>query len=152
MLTELFIENFAIITQLRLEFNPRLVIFTGETGAGKSIILDALEAVLGGRAETTTIRTGAERAQVEATFRLEPEIKASVQALLEAEDLLDDPDHVTLAREIRTEGRNTARINGRAVTASLQREVGAYLVDIHGQSEHLSLLRVRNLFHCWELM
>jgi len=147
MLTELFIENFAIITQLRLEFNPRLVIFTGETGAGKSIILDALEAVLGGRAETTTIRTGAERAQVEATFRLEPEIKASVQALLEAEDLLDDPDHVTLAREIRTEGRNTARINGRAVTASLQREVGAYLVDIHGQSEHLSLLRVRNHLH-----
>jgi len=144
MLTELRIENFAIIQQLRLDFANGLVIFTGETGAGKSIILDALEAVLGGRAETATIRTGVERAQVEATFRLDPAVRAPIHALLEAEDLLDDPDYITLAREIRLEGRNTARINGRIVTATLQREVGAYLVDIHGQSEHLSLLRVRN--------
>ena len=144
MLTELRIENFAIIQELHLEFDKSLVIFTGETGAGKSIIMDALEAVLGGRAETTTIRTGVERAQVEATFRLNPDIQQRVHALLEAEDLLDDPDFITLAREIRHEGRNTARINGRVVTATLQREIGAYLVDIHGQSEHLSLLRVRN--------
>lgn len=144
MLTELRIENFAIIQQLRLDFANGLVIFTGETGAGKSIILDALEAVLGGRAETATIRTGVERAQVEATFRLDPAVRAPIHALLEAEYLLDDPDYITLAREIRLEGRNTARINGRIVTATLQREVGAYLVDIHGQSEHLSLLRVRN--------
>ena len=144
MLTELRIENFAIIQQLHLDLMNGLVIFTGETGAGKSIILDALEAVLGGRAETTTIRTGVDRAQVEATFHLDPAIKTPIHALLEAEDLLDDPDFITLAREIRREGRNTARINGRTVTASLQREIGAYLVDIHGQSEHLSLLKVRS--------
>jgi len=144
MLTELRIENFAIIQELHLDFEKGLVIFTGETGAGKSIIMDALEAVLGGRAETTAIRTGAERAQVEATFRLDPAIQEPILALLEAEDLLDDPDYILLAREIRREGRNTARINGRTVTAALQREVGAYLVDIHGQSEHLSLLHVRN--------
>ncbi len=144
MLTELRIKNFAIIQELRLEFNHGLVIFTGETGAGKSIILDALEAVLGGRAETSTIRTGVDRAFVEATFQLAPEIQDSVNTLLKAEDLLDDPNFVTLGREIRAEGRNTARINGRTVTATLQREVGAYLVDIHGQSEHLSLLHVRN--------
>jgi len=144
MLTELRIENFAIIQQLHLDLMNGLVIFTGETGAGKSIILDALEAVLGGRAETTTIRTGVDRAQVEATFHLDPAIKTPIHALLEAEDLLDDPDFITLAREIRREGRNTARINGRIVTASLQREIGAYLVDIHGQSEHLSLLKVRS--------
>ncbi|MCB2214197.1 DNA repair protein RecN [bacterium] len=144
MLTELRIENFAIIHELRLSFEKGLVIFTGETGAGKSIILDALEAVLGGRAETTTIRTGVERAQVEATFWLDPAIRAEVQALLEAEDLQDDPEYITLTREIRHEGRNTARINGRTVTASLQREVGSFLVDIHGQSEHLSLLKVRS--------
>lgn len=144
MLTELRIENFAIIQELRLDFDKSLVIFTGETGAGKSIIMDALEAVLGGRAETTTIRTGVERAQVEATFRLNPDVQQRVHALLEAEDLLDDPDFITMAREIRHEGRNTARINGRVVTATLQREIGAFLVDIHGQSEHLSLLRVRN--------
>ena len=144
MLTELRIENFAIIQKLKLEFVNELVIFTGETGAGKSIILDALEAVLGGRAETTTIRTGVDRAQVEATFKLDPAVRKPVHALLAAEDLLDDPDYVTLGREIRNNGPNTARINGRTVTAALQREVGGYLVDIHGQSEHLSLLRVRN--------
>ncbi len=144
MLTELHIENFAIIQQLHLTFEDGLLIFTGETGAGKSIILDALEAVLGGRAETLAIRTGSDRALIEATFRLSSETEAPIHALLEAEDLLDDPDYVTLAREIRLEGRNIARINGRTVTATLQREVGAYLVDIHGQSEHLSLLSVRN--------
>jgi len=147
MLTELRIENFAIIHELRLDFLNGLVIFTGETGAGKSIILDALEAVLGGRAETTTIRTGVERAQVEATFQLEEAVRKPVHALLEAEDLLDDPDYITISREIQREGRNTARINGRIVTATLQREVGAYLVDIHGQSEHLSLLKIRNHLH-----
>ena len=147
MLTELRIENFAIIQELHLVFKEGLVIFTGETGAGKSIIMDALEAVLGGRAETTTIRTGAERAQVEATFRLDPGIREPIHALLKAEELLDDPDYIVLAREIRREGRNTARINGRTVTAALQREVGSYLVDIHGQSEHLSLLQVRNHLH-----
>jgi DNA repair protein RecN (Recombination protein N) len=144
MLTELRIENFAIIQQLTLDFINGLVIFTGETGAGKSIILDALEAVLGGRAETSTIRTGVDRALVEATFRLNEAVKPHVHALLAEDDLLDDPDYITLGREIRMEGRNTARINGRTVTATLQREVGAYLVDIHGQSEHLSLLKVRN--------
>ncbi|MFU8827380.1 MAG: DNA repair protein RecN [Brevefilum sp.] len=144
MLTELRIENFAIIQDLQLNFASGLVIFTGETGAGKSIIMDALEAVLGGRAETTTIRTGAERAQIEATFRLDPGVRKPIHALLAPEELLDDPDFIVLAREIRREGRNTARINGRTVTAALQREVGSYLVDIHGQSEHLSLLQVRN--------
>ena len=144
MLTELFIENFAIIQKIHLTFMHGLVIFTGETGAGKSIILDALEAVLGGRAETSSIRTGADRALIEATFKLSPQVKAPINALLEAEELLDNPDYVTLGREIRLEGRNTARVNGRAVTATMQREIGAFLVDIHGQSEHLSLLRVRN--------
>ena len=144
MLDELNIANFAIISQLQLSFNHGLVIFTGETGAGKSIILDALEAVLGGRADTTTIRTGADLAQIEATFKLDANIKAPIITLLESEGLLDDPDTVILSREIRREGRNTARINGRMVTAALQREIGEYLVDIHGQSEHLSLLHVRN--------
>lgn len=144
MLTELRIENFAIIHELHLDFNTGLVIFTGETGAGKSIIMDALEAVLGGRAETTTIRTGVKSAQVEATFRLDPDIQKPVHDLLRAEALLDDPEYIVMAREIRREGRNIARINGRTVTAALQREVGGYLVDIHGQSEHLSLLHVRN--------
>lgn len=144
MLLELHIQNFAIIQELHLDFQTGLIIFTGETGAGKSIIMDALEAVLGGRAETSAIRTGADRAQIEAVFRIDPAVKSQVQSLLEAEDLVDDPEYLVLGREIRNEGRNTARINGRASTAALQREIGSYLIDIHGQSEHLSLLHVRN--------
>ena len=144
MLSELRIENFAIIHKLHLNFNTGLVIFTGETGAGKSIIMDALEAVLGGRADTSTIRTGVPHAQVEAIFKLSPHVQKPIFDILKAEDLLDDAEYVIMAREIRREGRNIARINGRTVTAALQREVGRYLVDIHGQSEHLSLLHVRN--------
>ena len=144
MLIELHIQNFAIIQSLTLSLKSGLSVFTGETGAGKSIILDALEAVLGGRADTTSIRTGADLALIEASFALSGGVKDRVNAFLEAEGLLEDPDYLSLAREIRKEGRNTARINGRSVSASLQRELGALLVDIHGQSEHLSLLKVRH--------
>jgi DNA repair protein RecN (Recombination protein N) len=144
MLTELRIENFAIIDQLELAFQPGLAVFTGETGAGKSIIIDALETLLGNRAESTFIRSGAERAIVEATFKITATIKEPVQALLKGEDLLDDPEYLILGRELRRSGRNVARINGRSVNVSLLNEVGEYLVDIHGQSQHLSLLRVRH--------
>jgi len=143
MLTDLRIENFAIIPHLDLTFNPGLVVFTGETGAGKSIILDAIEMVLGGKTDTTTIRSGSERASAEAIFKIMPDVKETIHAILAREDLLDDPDYVVLAREVRREGRSTARVNGRSVNASLLRDLGAYLVDIHGQSEHLSLLDPR---------
>ena len=145
MLTELHIENFAIIQRLELNLGSGLLTFTGETGAGKSIILDAIMALVGGRVEPGLIRAGDERALVEGTFRL-PESEASRQAvreILEREELVDDPQSVTLGREIRREGRSVARINGRSVQASLLRDIGGYLVDIHGQSEHLSLLNVR---------
>lgn len=147
MLTELRIENFAIIQRLELKLGPGLLTFTGETGAGKSIILDAIMALVGGKVDPTFIRAGAERSLVEGAFHL-PETESerqAVQAILEREELVDDSDDsVTLGREIRREGRSVARINGRSVSAGLLREVGAYLVDIHGQSEHLSLLNVRS--------
>ncbi len=143
MLTELHITNFAIIDQLELQFPAGLIIFTGETGAGKSIILDAIEALVGARAETTSIREGAERASLEAVFQLNDHNRAAITKILTAEDLLDDPDSVTLGREIRREGRTVARVNGRAVNVGLLREIGGHLVDIHGQSEHLSLLNVK---------
>jgi DNA repair protein RecN (Recombination protein N) len=140
VLSELRIENFAIIDWLELKPGAGLVILTGETGAGKSIILDAVEMLVGGRADSTVIRTGAEAALVEGVFRLTGPTKDAVHAVLRREDLLDDPDFVTLGREVRREGRNVARLNGRTVGASLLKEIGASLVDIHGQSEHLSLL------------
>jgi DNA repair protein RecN (Recombination protein N) len=142
MLTELRIENFAIIEQLDVHFEDGLITFTGETGAGKSIIIDAVETLLGGRAEAVQVRTGAERANVEAVFRIPAASRQAIHAILEREDLLDDPDYLALGREIRIVGRNTARINGRLVNAGLLRDLGEYLVDVHGQSEHLSLLRV----------
>lgn len=143
MLTELRITNFAIIDQLELRFPAGLVILTGETGAGKSIILDAIEALVGARAETTSIREGAERASLEAVFELNEHNRVAITQLLTAEDLMDDPQFVTLGREIRREGRTVARVNGRAVNVGLLREIGNLLVDIHGQSEHLSLLNVK---------
>jgi DNA repair protein RecN (Recombination protein N) len=144
MLTELHIKNFAIIQDLTLQFQKGLVIFTGETGAGKSIILDALEAVLGGRVDITAIRTGADRAFIEAEFSLDEPVKSKVNEMLAKDDLVEEPDFLVLTREIRSEGRNIARINGHSVSASLQRELGSLLVDIHGQSEHLSLLKEHN--------
>lgn len=144
MLIELHIQNFAIIQDLTLRFKPDLVVFTGETGAGKSIILDALEAVLGGRVDVTAVRTGTDKAVVEAVIKLEEPFKGKVDEVLERENLQDEPGFLVLTREIRSEGRNIARINGHSVSASLQRELGAFLVDIHGQSEHLSLLKEQN--------
>jgi DNA repair protein RecN (Recombination protein N) len=143
MLTELRIENFAIIQHLDLELAPGLTTFTGETGAGKSIILDAIEALVGGRADLTQIRAGAERAILEAVFRIPPANRPALLQILEREDLLDDSDYLALGREIRREGRSAARVNGRSVNVSLLRELGSFLVDIHGQSDHLSLLNVR---------
>ena len=143
MLSELRIQNFAIIDQLALDLGPGLLVFTGETGAGKSIIMDAVDMLLGGRVDNTVIRSDAELARVEGTFKLSSPEREVVNAMLQREDLLDDPGYVTLSREVRREGRSVARINGRIVNLALLKELGEVLVDIHGQSEHLSLLNVR---------
>jgi len=144
VLAELCIHDFAIIDELQLSFAPGFSVLTGETGAGKSIIVDAVELVLGGRADATSVRAGADRAIVEATFRLEPERRAGIDPVLEREGLEgDDPALLLLGREVRLSGRSVSRVNGRAVTLGLLRDVAEGLVDIHGQSEHLSLLRVR---------
>ena len=143
MLDELRIDNFAIIDRLEITFGPGLITFTGETGAGKSIIIDAVELLLGGRAEVSMIRSGAKRAMIEATFQIPTSSRDAIQTILEREDLIDDPEFFTIGREIRIGGRSVARINGRNVSAGLLKEIGELLVDLHGQSEHLSLLRVR---------
>lgn len=141
MLKRLTIQNFALISSLDVSFCDGLNVLTGETGAGKSIVLDALSAVLGGKTDVEMIRAGENRAVIEATFQYTP-IRAAMNEYLDAGDLLDEPedDEIVLSREIRTTGRSSARVNGRAVTQAIIREIGGFLVDIHGQSDHLSLL------------
>lgn len=146
MLSELTITNFAIIDSLTLSFVPGFNVLTGETGAGKSIIIDAVSLLLGGRSEPGMVRAGAEAARLEGTFSLNENAREALAPILTREELLspdDDPQTLVLAREIRREGRHVCRVNGRTVSLSILREVGQSVVDIHGQSEHLSLLRVR---------
>ncbi|MFP3854894.1 MAG: DNA repair protein RecN [Anaerolineales bacterium] len=149
MLKELRIRDFAIINSLDLSLGPGLMVFTGETGAGKSIIIDAVELLIGGRAESTLVRSGAEMAMLEAVFGIDPAVRQRVQAILEREELLDPEEggDLLVSREIRLEGRNICRVNGRIVPLSVLREIGDHLVDVHGQSEHLSLLRVSQHLH-----
>ncbi|MHB8927153.1 MAG: DNA repair protein RecN [Bacillota bacterium] len=138
MLLELSIENFALIEKLRLEFGPGLNVLTGETGAGKSIIIDAVEMVLGGRASAEVVRTGADRAVIEALFEAGdgPARAAAAEVGAPAED-----GTLILARELPANGRSTNRLNGRLATSAMIKEVAQYLVDLHGQHEHQSLLR-----------
>ncbi len=143
MLLELRIRDFAIIDELDLRFEPGLVVLTGETGAGKSIIVDAVELVLGEWADSTVVRSGADRALIEAVFRLGPDQQRRIEPMLRRAGLEgDNADLLLLGREVWLNRRNVCRVNGRAVTLKVLREVTEGLVDIHGQSEHLSLLRV----------
>ncbi len=142
MLVDLRIRDFAIIDELRLRFDSGFSVLTGETGAGKSIIIDAVELVLGGRADTAMVRTGAEEALIEAAFRLSSSQQARLRPLLKTEGLEGDSEDILIvAREVRVNGRNICRVNGRSVTLSILREATEGLVDVHGQSEHLSILR-----------
>jgi DNA repair protein RecN (Recombination protein N) len=144
VLSELLIRNFAIIDEIHLRFGPGFSVLTGETGAGKSIIIDAVSLLLGGRGGSDVIRAGADRASIEGVFLLDQETNANVYPLLEQDSLQgDEPEVLVLAREIRREGRNVCRVNGRSVALKVLTGIGQYLVDIHGQTEHLSLMRVR---------
>ncbi len=144
MLVELNVSNFAIIDELQLDFSPGLNVLTGETGAGKSIIIDAVSTLLGGRADSTMIRSGTDEARVEGIFYLNEIGKELLLPLLQRDGLEGDDENIlVLAREIRRERRSICRVNGRAVTLGVLESIGQHLVDIHGQTEHLSLLRVR---------
>jgi DNA repair protein RecN (Recombination protein N) len=139
VLIELDISNLAVIDHARIAFGPGLNALTGETGAGKSIVIDAVGLLVGGRADTGMIRSGAPGARVEGIFQA----SAIDLASLEEGGLAATGDDVLiLARELASSGRNVCRINGRAVPLRMLQEVGERLIDIHGQSAHLSLLRV----------
>ena len=142
MLAELTVRNLAVIEETRLAFGPGLNVITGETGAGKSLLVDALAFVLGGPTDRGMIRRGADSTSVEAVFSIDK--RHTREALAELDVEVDEDDGVAvLYREVQKEGRTTSRLNGRAVPVSVLRAVGGALVDIHGQGSHLSLLDPR---------
>ena len=139
MITSLYVKNVALIKNLNLDLREGLNILSGETGAGKSIIIDSLNFVLGERADKTLIRYGEESAEVEAVFFVgENETLAKIfdEYGIDFED-----GTVILRRVMSVSGRNDVRVNGRAVTAQVLRQISGYLCDIHGQHEHQSLLK-----------
>lgn len=139
MLLELSIENFAIADKLHINFSNGFNVLTGETGAGKSIIVDAISLVLGGRANRDMIRTGTDKALIEGLFYLEN--PAKVQGILDEYGIdSEDNNYLLISRELYSNGRNISRINGRTVTLNMLNSITKHLVDIHGQHKHQSLL------------
>lgn len=139
MLTHLQIRDLAIIDAAEIEFRPGLTVLTGETGAGKSIIVDALQLLAGGRAGSEVVRHGAERAEVSGSFDLGDPGGALVRLL--REQSIDATDELTIRRLVGSDGRSRAYLNGQTVPLQLLREVGVLLIDIHGQHEFQSLVR-----------
>jgi DNA repair protein RecN (Recombination protein N) len=139
MLRSLSIRDYVIVDSLELEFAPGFTALTGETGAGKSILIGALSLVLGERADSTAVRPGCARAEIEAEF--ETGAGAELDGWLAEHDLAGDPGVCLLRRVIDGGGRSRGYINGRAATLAQMREAGEHLVEIHGQHEHQQLLR-----------
>jgi DNA repair protein RecN (Recombination protein N) len=176
MLRSLSIRDFVIVDRLELEFSAGFTVLTGETGAGKSILIDALAMVLGERAEAIVVRNGAERAEVSAEFEAGGQNEGrneggrGLAGWLRENDLAGDNGALLLRRVIEASGRSRGFINGRAATLTQLREAGEFLVDIHGQHQHQSLgraaaqrelldgygglsesaMRVAQLYHAWQ--
>ena len=138
MLLEISIKNFAIIEAISLNFEKGMTVLTGETGAGKSIIIDAMNMMLGARAATDVIRHGAPKAEIEGLFSVEN--SHSLQELFE-EQGLELGDEIIIRREILQNGRSVSRVNGQMVNLSVLRAIGQHLVDIHGQHDQEELMR-----------
>ena len=139
VLTHLSVRDLVIVEQLSIELESSLTVLTGETGAGKSILVDALSLALGARARSDLVRNEAARAEVTALFDLEN--APAAQTLLESHELYEAEQEAHLRRTVSADGRSRAYINGRPVPLQLLRNLGACLVDVHGQHEHQSLLR-----------
>ncbi len=143
MLSELGIQDFAIIDKLVIRFGPRFNVLTGETGAGKSIIIDAVGLLMGNRADSDMIRTGADGARIQGLFELVPETRERLAPLFAEYGLDLEEDVLVVSREINSSGRNICRVNGVATTLAILKQVSQQLVDIHGQGDNQSLLRPR---------
>lgn len=139
MIQELTVQDFAIISNLNVSFKEGMTVLTGETGAGKSIIIDAMGLLVGGRGSVDYIRDGAERCRIEGSFYVED--SSVVEAYLSENGIDHSDSQLVLQREIYRSGRNVCRINGQLVTTKVLRGLGKYVVDIHGQNEHQELMQ-----------
>lgn len=141
MLSQLHIRNLATIEDVLLKLGPGMTVLSGEEGAGKSLVVDALSALLGARAIPGLVRSGAETTQVEGVFWLAEELATSLRSLLADNGIAPEPDgSLILYRELQASGRSLARANGRAIPLSLLKQIGQRLVDLHGQTDYLSLM------------
>ncbi|NLI22055.1 MAG: DNA repair protein RecN [Clostridiales bacterium] len=145
MLVSMTVRNIALIERLDMTFHNGLHVLTGETGAGKSIVVDSINLMLGERADRGLIRTGCDKATVEAVFDISDCVQ--VREMLAAESLEADGDCITVMREISQADRNICRVCGVIVPLNFLRQISSYLVDIHGQHEHQSLLSEKNHLH-----
>ena len=143
MLKTLTVWNFALLEHVQVEFGSGLNILTGETGAGKSILIDSLGAILGARMSADFIRTGCDWLRVEAVFTLDDE-SLGLHELLTAQAIDDSEGELIITRQLGRNGRSNVLVNGCHVTLSVLRQIGAYLVDIHGQQANLALLKAEN--------
>ncbi len=138
MLENLNIKNLVVVEDLNVEFKSGMTVITGETGAGKSIVVQALGMIAGGRSDASLVRNGASRAEISASFSIDSNSK--VQSYLESQDLDNDFECI-IRRVIASDGKSRSYVNGRNVPLSVLSEVGSYLIDMHGQNEHQLLLR-----------
>ncbi|MFD0694983.1 DNA repair protein RecN [Paenibacillus sp. GCM10027628] len=150
MLTELSIRNLAVIEHVHIRFKTGFHVLTGETGAGKSIIIDALTLIVGGRGSSDLVRYGADKAEIEAMFDL-PATHPVWHTLTSLGIEADPSEHLLIRREITASGKSSSRINGQLVNLTMLRETGEWLVNIHGQHEHQSLLDVEEHIHSLDL-
>lgn len=139
MLVELHIKNFAIIEELSLDFKKGMTVLTGETGAGKSIIIDALGLLAGGRGSVDFVRHGSKKCVLEGHFT-NPK-NANMKSVFEEEEIEYDENLIMIQREIYDSGRSVCRVNGSLVTIALLKKIGSFLIDIHGQNEHQELMQ-----------
>ncbi|TXK83436.1 DNA repair protein RecN [Paenibacillus sp. N3.4] len=150
MLTELSIRNLAVIEHVHIRFKTGFHVLTGETGAGKSIIIDALTLIVGGRGSSELVRYGTDKAEIEAMFEL-PTTHPVWHTLTELGIQADSNEHLVIRREITATGKSSSRINGQLVNLTMLRQTGEWLVNIHGQHEHQSLLNVEEHIHSLDL-
>ncbi len=139
MLVELDIKNFAIIKALKVRFQEKMTVLIGETGAGKSILIDAVSLLMGSRGQKEMIRSGEKKAVVTGLFELDSQ-KEKIAALCEKYGLPHDDNQLVISRELALKGRNVVRINGQLTTINVLRDIGNYLVDIHGQNDQQILM------------